>query len=102
MAKQLLREFHIHALGYVVELGRIAVTPQPGDMTQHRILRDQSIVYTLNPDQDEQIKELIDQTGRSGDTLGGIVEVRVSKHGGRMFHFVGSCSRRQTLFRRDS
>lgn len=77
LAKQLLREFHIHALGYVVELGRIAVTPQPGDMAQHRKLRDQSIVYTLNPDRDEQIKELIDQTGRSGDTLGGIVEVRV-------------------------
>ena len=77
LAKQLLREFQIHALGYVVELGRIAVTPQPGDMAQHRKLRDQSIVYTLNPDQDEQIKELIDQTGRSGDTLGGIVEVRV-------------------------
>ena len=74
---QLLRQFDIQTLGYVVELGGVVVAAQGGDMQQHRQLRDQSAVYSLNPEQDEQLKQLIDQTGRAGDTLGGIVEVRV-------------------------
>ena len=70
-------QFGITALGYVVELGGVAVEPQPGSIDDHRKLRDASIVYSLNPDQDPQFKQLIDETGKAGDTLGGIVEVRV-------------------------
>jgi chorismate synthase len=55
----------------------VVVAAQDGDMQHHRQLRDQSAVYSLNPEQDEPLKQLIDQTGRAGDTLGGIVEVRV-------------------------
>jgi chorismate synthase len=77
LAAQLLAEFGIHALGYVVEVGGVAVTPQPGTLAEHRTLRDRSELYTLNPDQDEQYKTMIDECGRDGDTLGGIVEVRV-------------------------
>ncbi len=77
LAAQLLAEFGIHALGYVVELGGVAVMPQPGTLEEHRALRDRSELYTLNPDQDEQYKTMIDQCGRDGDTLGGILEVRV-------------------------
>ena len=44
---------------------------------EHRALRDSSEVYSLNPAQDGQIKELIDAAGKEGDTLGGILEVRV-------------------------
>ncbi|MGC4004501.1 MAG: chorismate synthase [Pirellulales bacterium] len=40
-------------------------------------MRDESELYTLDPDRDEEIKKLIDITGKEGDTLGGIVEVRV-------------------------
>ena len=40
-------------------------------------MRDASEVYSLNPAQDDEIKALIDECGKEGDTLGGIVEVRV-------------------------
>jgi chorismate synthase len=77
LAKQLLAQFNIDALGYVVELGGIAVNVRAGAMDQLRAIRDQSIVYTLNPAQDDEIKQRIDQAAKDGDTLGGIVEVRV-------------------------
>ncbi len=77
LAKQLLKPFGITALGYVVELGGIAIAPKPGTLEEHRRLRDASEVYSLNPDQDPQIKALIDAKAKEGDTLGGIIEVRV-------------------------
>ena len=77
LAKQLLEQFGIRTIGYVAELGGTVIEPQPGDIDQLRKLRDESIVYSLNPEQDEEIKQLIDDTGKEGDTLGGIVEVRV-------------------------
>jgi len=77
LAKQLLAPFGIRAFGYVVELGGIAIDPKPGTLDEQRKLRDSSEVYSLNPDQDDEIKKLIDATGKDGDTLGGVVEVRV-------------------------
>lgn len=77
LAKQLLREFGIKAFGYTAELGGIRVEPRPGTLEEQRALRDSSELYTLNPDQDGEIKALIDQCGKDGDTLGGVVEVRV-------------------------
>ncbi|MCA9108249.1 MAG: chorismate synthase, partial [Planctomycetales bacterium] len=50
---------------------------QPGTLAEQRALRDASEIYSLNPAQDEDFKEFIDATGKAGDTLGGIVEVRV-------------------------
>ncbi len=77
LAKQLLEQFNIRTFGYVVELGGIAIPPKPGTLDEQRALRDSSEVYSLNPDQDGEIKSLIDQCGKEGDTLGGILEVRV-------------------------
>lgn len=77
LAAQLLAQFGIRALGYVVEIGGVAVVPKPGTLDVHRELRDRSELYTLNPEQDERYKTMIDECGREGDTLGGIVEVRV-------------------------
>jgi chorismate synthase len=77
LAKQLLSEFGIEAIGYVVEIGGVKIDPQPVPLAEQRRLRDTSIVYSLNPSQDEQIKQLIDEAGKAGDTLGGVVEVRV-------------------------
>jgi chorismate synthase len=77
LAKQLLKPFGITAFGYVVELGGIAIQPRSGTLDEQRALRDSSEVYSLNPAQDDEIKALIDATGKDGDTLGGIVEVRV-------------------------
>ncbi|TWT31766.1 chorismate synthase [Blastopirellula retiformator] len=77
LAKLLLKQFGITAFGYVSELGGVKIDPQDSDLGKLRNLRTDSIIYSLNPDQDAEIKQLIDATGKSGDTLGGIVEVRV-------------------------
>ncbi|MCC9604949.1 chorismate synthase [Blastopirellula sp. JC732] len=77
LAKLLLKQFGITAFGYVSELGGVKINSQEGNLEQLHKLRGDSIIYSLNPDQDAEIKQLIDATGKSGDTLGGIVEVRV-------------------------
>ena len=77
LAKLLLREFGITAFGYVIQVGPIEVPPKPGPLDEQRKLRDRSELYTLDPDKDPEIKRLIDQARDDGDTLGGIVEVRV-------------------------
>ena len=77
LAKQLLAQFDITTIGYVVELGGIAVPPQDVPMAKQFELRDASEVYSLDPSRDDEIKSLIDETGKRGDTLGGVVEVRV-------------------------
>jgi chorismate synthase len=77
LARLLLRQFGIESLGYVVELGGLAITPRPGSLAEQRLWRDASAVYSLDPDRDEEVKTLIDAAGKRGDTLGGIVEVRI-------------------------
>jgi chorismate synthase len=77
LARLLLAEFGIRTIGYVVELGGVQIAPQPGTLDEHLKLRDQSEIYSLDPSRDEEIKSLIDETRKAGDTLGGVVEVRV-------------------------
>ncbi|MFT7644192.1 MAG: chorismate synthase [Pirellulaceae bacterium] len=77
LCKQLLREFDIHAIGYVVELGGVEIPAREGPIDELVELRDSSIIYSLDPEKDQEIKDLIDETRKAGDTLGGIVEVRV-------------------------
>ena len=77
LAKQLLAPLGITAFGYVVELGPVKIEPKPGTLQAQRAIRDASELYSLNPDQDDEIKTLIDQCQKAGNTLGGIVEVRV-------------------------
>jgi len=77
VAKQLLRVFGITAIGYVIELGGVHVEPKQVPLAEQFKLRDASELYTLDPARDAELKELIDETRKEGDTLGGIVEVRV-------------------------
>lgn len=76
LCKQLLAEFGIETIGYVLELGKERIEPKGDSIEQQRELRDRSEIYSLDPDTDEQMKGYIDQTKKSGDTLGGVVEVR--------------------------
>jgi chorismate synthase len=78
LAKQILAEFQIECIGFVDELGGQPIQRQAGDIQQWRTLREQSEVYSLNPEQDSEIKQLIDQAGEQGDTLGGILEVHIT------------------------
>lgn len=77
LAAQLLAAFNIRALGYVVELGGIAVPPTPGSLDELRRRRDASEIYSLDPSRDSEVTALVDQCQKAGDTLGGVVEVRV-------------------------
>jgi chorismate synthase len=77
LARQLLAPLGITAFGYVVEVGDVKVKAKPGTLAEQRALRDSSAVYSLNPDQDDEIKSLIDKMQKAGNTLGGVVEVRV-------------------------
>ena len=77
LAKQLLSALDISVFGFVLEVGPERIEPVAGTLDELRTIRDQSEIYGLNLARDEAIKELIDSTGKNGDTLGGIVEVRV-------------------------
>ncbi len=77
LANQLLAEFGMAAFGYVVQVGPVPVPPKPGTMTEQRQRRDRSALYTLDPDRDEELKKVVGQAGRQGDTLGGVIEIRV-------------------------
>lgn len=77
LAKQLLKEFGIVAFGYVVELGGVRVEPLPGTLEVQRTRRDASELYVLDPARERELKDLVDDCGKDGDTLGGVVEVRV-------------------------
>ena len=79
LAAGLLAEFGIAVFGYVVEVGSIRIGSGPrGETLDRRLaLRDSSIIYSLDPGRDEEVKKLIDACQREGDTLGGVVEVEV-------------------------
>jgi chorismate synthase len=77
LCRQLLSQFGIEVIGYVVELGGIKLDVPDLPLEERRQIRDESEIYSLDLARDEQVKSLIDETGKAGDTLGGIVEVRV-------------------------
>lgn len=77
IARQLLRVFGIETIGYVTEIGGLAVDTPAGTLEEHRSLRDSSSVYTLVPSRDAEYEALIDKAADDGDTLGGVMEVRV-------------------------
>ena len=80
LARLLLREFGIETIGYVVELGEMNLGSQGTanlSIEQTRALRDQSSIYSGQPSSDPQAEKYIDQMADEGDTLGGVIEVRV-------------------------
>ena len=77
LARQLLAEFGMSVFGGVVQLEQIVAAPREGSGEELKAMRDASPMYTLNPDADRQIVARVDQATADGDTLGGIVEVKV-------------------------
>jgi chorismate synthase len=77
LAKQLLAIVGVRAMGYVVELGGLQIDAPGGDWEERLARRAQSEIYSLDPSRDADVIQLIDETGKAGDTLGGVVEVRV-------------------------
>ncbi len=77
LAQQLLAVFGIHAIGYVTQIGTVELPTKSAEIEQLRKWRDESQVYSLCPERDSEVIGLITKTKESGDTLGGIIEVRV-------------------------
>lgn len=77
LARQLLLQFGVETIGYVVEVGGLKVAPTTGSIAELRARRDQSAIYSLDPTKDGEATALIDQIAEEGDTVGGVVEVRV-------------------------
>jgi chorismate synthase len=61
----------------VTELGGVVLGGREGPLADLRRVRDSSAIYSLHPDRDPEVTALIDKVGKEGDTLGGVVEVRV-------------------------
>ena len=78
VAKKLLAELDIQVAGHVAVLGGIEATI-PENLTIREIQErsEQSAVRVLDPSVEEKMKELMDQTKKNGDTIGGVVEVLV-------------------------
>ena len=73
---KLLAELDIQVAGHVAVLGGIEATI-PENLTIREIQErsEQSAVRVLDPSVEKKMKELIDQTKKNGDTIGGVVEV---------------------------
>ncbi|MFD1899651.1 chorismate synthase [Enterococcus termitis] len=78
VAKKLLKELDIEVAGHVAVLGGIkAEIPENLTVSEIRERSEQSDVRVLDPSVEENMRQLIDQTKKNGDTIGGVVEVVV-------------------------
>jgi len=76
LAKQILAPFGVEVLGYVVSIGPIeSRTPDDIGMADMRRLSEQSQVRVLDAEAERAIIAEIDACKKTGDTLGGVVEV---------------------------
>jgi chorismate synthase len=76
LARQLLEPFGIDVLGYVVSIGQIkAHTSAPMAMAELRRITEASQVRVADAQAERAIIEEIDACKKTGDTLGGVVEV---------------------------
>jgi chorismate synthase len=79
LARQILSPFGIDVLGYVVTIGATdANTPADLSVVDLRRITEESQVRVADPEAERKIIAEIDECKKSGDTLGGIVEVIVS------------------------
>ncbi|MDR0920853.1 MAG: chorismate synthase [Lactobacillales bacterium] len=78
VAKKILSELAIEVAGHVVVLGGIEVDV-PNNLTVSEIkeLSEKSELRVVVPTVEDEMKQLIDETKKNGDTIGGVVEVVV-------------------------
>ncbi|EOH81663.1 MULTISPECIES: chorismate synthase [Enterococcus] len=77
IAKQILAAVDIEIASHVAILGGIEATvPEELSVKEIQIKATVSEVNMVDETVEESVKELIDQTKKAGDTIGGVVEVR--------------------------
>jgi chorismate synthase len=77
LAGAFLGRFGIRVIGFVVEIGGIRSDVRLDDPEKLLQVRDQSMFYTLDPALDLELRARVDEVKKAGDTLGGVLEVRV-------------------------
>ena len=80
VAKQLLSQLGIDIVSHVTEIGGIRVNPesyQGKDAKTIREIVENDAVYCADPEATGKMTDLIDQTKKNGDSIGGTVEVIV-------------------------
>lgn len=76
ICKQVLNNFNIEFVSHVVQIGQIK-DDKVYDFSYIKTNVDNSEIRCVNKDLEEKIKSKIDECKKEGDTLGGIIEVRV-------------------------
>ena len=78
LAKQILNQHDITVVGFVKSIGTFAL-PTDDDFVPEELLdrRNKSELYTVFPEKDAELKKMIDGIAKSGDSVGGVIEVRI-------------------------
>ncbi|MGE0479738.1 MAG: chorismate synthase [Phycisphaerae bacterium] len=78
LAKCLLREFGVECVGFVASIGPIDARPaDDAPASALRAARDHNEMYAADPAAAARMIEVIRDAKKSGDTIGGVVEIRV-------------------------
>lgn len=77
LAKQFLAQFGITILSHVIQVGRVRLArlvewPEIVALSQ----KDEVLLGCVDPETEARMKEVVDEAYRTGDTVGGIFEVR--------------------------
>ena len=75
LAKQLLAAFGAEVRSHVIQLGGIPDTPLELSWSEIAAIPDDAPLHCADDDAQQRMIELIDETRKKGDTLGGIFEV---------------------------
>src|SRR6476469_8124666 len=75
LAKQLLVAFGVEIRSHVIQLGGIPDTPLELTWSQIAAIPDDGPLHCADPNAEQKMIALIDETRTKGDTLGGIFEV---------------------------
>jgi len=78
LAKQILKQYGMTAIGFVKSIGTFTL-PDEDNFSPEELLqrRNESELYTLFPEKDAELKRMIDGIAEAGDSVGGVIEVRV-------------------------
>lgn len=78
LAKCLLREFGVECIGFVASIGTVDARPaDDAPAAALRAVRDANEMYAADPAAAARMIDLVREAKKAGDTIGGVVEVRV-------------------------
>jgi chorismate synthase len=78
LAKEMLRTLGIEVLSHVTRVGRVELErPATWDEIAALATKDEVVLGCVDPATEEQMKNVVEEASRTGDTVGGIFEVVV-------------------------